>query len=122
MSDTEQALQQLLEQEGRRLYADGAQIVENGRERHGAATFDAAIQDLTAKLGNAGVDQLVILAREYHHPDDLIVHLSNNPDRLERLSRMTPAEANTELARIESQMSPPRPCARWQGAGVATGG
>jgi hypothetical protein len=52
-----------LEQEGRRLYADGAQIVENGHQRHGAATFDAAIQDLTAKLGNAGVDQLVILAR-----------------------------------------------------------
>jgi hypothetical protein len=53
MADTEQA-QQLLEQEGQRLYADGAAITENGRQRHGAATFDAAIQDVTAKLGNAG--------------------------------------------------------------------
>jgi hypothetical protein len=58
---TEQALQQLREQEGRRLYADGAAITENGRQRHGAATFDAAVQDVTAKLGNAGVDQLVNL-------------------------------------------------------------
>jgi hypothetical protein len=59
--NAEQALQQLLEQEGRRLYADGAAITENGRQRHGAATFDAAVQDVTAKLGNAGVDQLVNL-------------------------------------------------------------
>jgi hypothetical protein len=53
MADAEQALQQLLEQEGQRLYADGAAITENGRQRHGAATFDAAVQDVTAKLGNA---------------------------------------------------------------------
>jgi hypothetical protein len=59
--DAEQALQQLLEQEGRRPYADGAAITENGRQRQGAATFDAAVQDVTAKLGNAGVDQLVNL-------------------------------------------------------------
>jgi hypothetical protein len=55
MADTEQALQQLLEQEGRQLYADGAAITDLGRQRHGAATFDAAVQDVTAKLGNAGV-------------------------------------------------------------------
>ena len=61
MTDAEQTLQQLLEQEGRRLYADGAAIKDSGHQRHGAATFDAAIQDLTAKLGNAGVDQLVNL-------------------------------------------------------------
>jgi hypothetical protein len=66
MADTEQALQQLLEQEGWRLYADGAAIKESGHQRHGAATFDAAIQDVTAKLGNAGVDQLVGLARGYN--------------------------------------------------------
>jgi hypothetical protein len=57
--NAEQVQQQLLEQEGLRLYADGAVITENGRQRHGAATFDAA--DVTAKLGNAGVDQLVNL-------------------------------------------------------------
>jgi hypothetical protein len=39
MADAEQALQQLLEQEGQRLYADGAAITENGRQRHGAATL-----------------------------------------------------------------------------------
>jgi hypothetical protein len=61
MADAEQALQQLLEQEGRPLYADGAAITENGRQRRGAATLDAAVQDVTAKLGNAGVDQLVNL-------------------------------------------------------------
>jgi len=66
--NAEQALQQLLEQEGRRLYTDGAAITENGRQRHGAATFDAAVQDVTAKLGNAGVDQLVNLARGYNQP------------------------------------------------------
>jgi hypothetical protein len=42
MADAEQALQQLLEQEGWRLYADGAAIKESGHQRHGAATFDAA--------------------------------------------------------------------------------
>jgi hypothetical protein len=106
MSDTEQALQQLLQQEGQRLYADGHAIVENGRERHGASTMDTAIADLTEALGDAGVNQLVSLARGYNQPADLIVHLSNNPDRLKRLARMTPEEANVELARIESQMSP----------------
>jgi hypothetical protein len=35
MADTEQALQQLLEQEGWRLYADGAAIKESGHRRHG---------------------------------------------------------------------------------------
>jgi hypothetical protein len=106
MADAEQELRQLLEQEGQRLYAHGAAIKQSGHQRHGAKVFDDAIQDVTNKLGNAGVDQLVFLAREYHHPDDLIVHLSNNPDRLEKLARMTPAEANTELACIEAQHSP----------------
>jgi hypothetical protein len=101
-----QQLNQQLEQEGRRLYADGHAIVENGRERHGAATMDAAVQDLTEALGDAGVNQLVNLARGYNQPADLIVHLSNNPDRLKRLARMSVEEANVELARIESQMSP----------------
>jgi hypothetical protein len=101
-----QQLNQQLEHEGRQLYADGAAITENGRQRHGAKIFDEAIQDVTAKLGNAGVDQLVNLLRGYHQPADILVHLANNPSRLEKLARMTPAQANVELARIESQFSP----------------
>jgi hypothetical protein len=99
-------LGQTVEQNTRQLYADGHAIVEDGRTRHGEAIMDAAVQDITAKLGDGGVNAIVDLARNFNQPSDLLVHLSSNPDRLEKLAGMTPAQASVELARIESQMSP----------------
>jgi hypothetical protein len=79
-------------------------IVEVGQANYGNAVFDEASQVVAAELGDR-VGDVMLALRQFDKPADILVHLSNNPNRLKQLAKLNPARQVVELARIEAQMT-----------------
>jgi hypothetical protein len=80
-------------------------LVEYGRKAQGTAAFDDAAQTLVDTLGNDKAQLFVADAMQFNSPDQVIMHLANNPARLEKLGRLPPAQRAVEVARIEAEYS-----------------
>lgn len=82
------------------------QIVELGRQNHGDASFDRASQEVADAIGQERLQPFVAALKQFDRPDDVLMHLSNNPDRLERIAKLPLQRQITEIAKIEAEHSP----------------
>jgi hypothetical protein len=80
-------------------------IVELGRQNHGDASFDRSCADVADAIGQERLQPFVAALKQFDRPDDVLMHLANNPDRLERISKLPLQRQIVEIAKIESEHS-----------------
>lgn len=80
------------------------EIIRQGQDEFGAKQFDQASED----VARAGVDPAMFTAivRQFDAPAAILMHLASNPDRLAKFAKLSHARQLTEIAAIQSQLSP----------------
>jgi hypothetical protein len=103
---------------------DCASIEDLGRQTHGAQVWDEAVQTVTGKLGPEATRGFSQIVSQFDDPVSVVMHLSNNPGRLEALAKLPAARAVTEIARIEAEhhSATPRAGHEPQWKGIKSGG
>jgi hypothetical protein len=104
---------------------ESSALIQTGQERWGER-FNEASQVVADKLGPEKVPGFMDVNRQMDLGPDIIMHLADNPGRLEALARLPVERMSTELARIEAQMSPhgrvtTDPNAAWKQTSSRTG-
>jgi hypothetical protein len=84
---------------------DTEQFIEAGREANGPQQFDEAANDVVAGLGGDPT-ALNLMVQQLDHGPEVIMHLSRNPDQIEKLKKLPPARRFAMLTAIQSQLSP----------------
>lgn len=109
----ENSAQEQQEAYAKQVMLEGRAISERGQIIWGRQTWDDAVgavsKQISQRLGCSEAEAQMRLAhdiRHYDRPDELIMHLAGNSDRMDRILGMTPQQQQVEFARIESQMSP----------------
>jgi hypothetical protein len=95
----EQGAQQQLE-----FQKNVSDLIKHGQETHGAAAFDEARRAVDEALGPHSNEFAAVLV-EHNAPDQILMHLSNNPDRLQRLAKLPPKQRAVEVSRIEAEFA-----------------
>ena len=80
-------------------------IVELGRANHGDAVFDQTCQQVADAIGQERLQPFIVALKQFDSPDAVLTHLANNPDRLERISKLPLQRQIVEIAKIESEHS-----------------
>ena len=82
-----------------------AAIIQQGQEQYGSSQFDDISNTVATALG-AGTANFMTAVRAFDNPTEIIRHLGENPDRLDRFAKLPAARQLVELAKIQGEMSP----------------
>jgi predicted ester cyclase len=93
----EQGAQQQLE-----FQKNVADLIKHGHETHGTEAFDEARRAVDAALGPHS-DEFAATVVEHNAPDQIIMHLAANENRLKKLATLPPAQRKVEISRIEAE-------------------
>jgi hypothetical protein len=88
-----------------RFQKDISDIVDIGRTEFGSDTFDQHSHVIAEKFGDRRREFMAV-ASQFDAPHRIIVHLSDNPRRLETIAKLPTHRMIAEIAKIESEMSP----------------
>lgn len=99
-----QQQQQMLQQQHQELVKDIDGVVDAGKSTYGVRAFDEAAQTVADALGQKSGALMVVL-RDFDHPEAVIMHLAGNERRLKELAKLPAARIGVEVARIEAQLN-----------------
>jgi hypothetical protein len=84
---------------------DTEQFIEAGREANGPQQFDEAANDVVASLGG-NPHALNLQLQALDHGPEVLMHLSRNPDQIEKFKKLPPARQFAMLTSIQTQLCP----------------
>jgi hypothetical protein len=91
--------------------ADANEIVKVGYSRYGNQKFDEASQALANAHGGHLSPETLDALRASEMPHEAIVELADDPQRLERFAKMSPAQQRADIFQREQRKRPHAPVA-----------